>query len=355
MLVKTGIILQEIIRNYPKEKWAFHILGDFYYFGYKRDYERAYEQYKKWLELDPRDTLAIDHLIMSTFPQRDFKKAQEYMKMRGALGPPDTGSLYLQAIVYRKMGQIDKAIDLNKEALKLDPNYWQSFPILGALYACKEEYEESMKWTDEFISRAPSAGVKSFAHLTRGLYHFWRGEFKDALDDLTKAEKMAGEVDSWDNKILAAEWQGIAHVALSGPELSRECFDNAVGIAAEHLPRVVPAGKAQAALWLGNLAIKQGRIDQAQVQLSELESFLPKFDQRTQKELNFWRDLLQGEVFLAQGFLDAALAVSQKACRPESPFMEDSMYFLDLLARVYAQRGEFGKAVLEYERLLKPE
>jgi tetratricopeptide (TPR) repeat protein len=113
---KNRIILQEIIRKYPNEKWAFHFLGDSYYFGYKRDSERACEQYKKWLGLDPRDTFAVDHLVMATFPRRDIKKAQEFIKMREALGPPDTSSLYFQAIVFRKMGQIDKAIALNKEA-----------------------------------------------------------------------------------------------------------------------------------------------------------------------------------------------------------------------------------------------
>ncbi len=108
-------------------------------------------------------------------------------------------------------------------------------------------------------------------------------------------------------------------------------------------------------LWLGYLATKQGRIDQAQSRLSELESSLVKLNQRTQKELNFWRDLLQGEVFLAQRDSDAALAVSQKACQPGAPFLEDSTYFRDLLARVYAQRGEVVKAISEYERLLKPD
>jgi tetratricopeptide (TPR) repeat protein len=197
--------------------------------------------------------------------------------------------------------------------------------------------------------------LKSTAYGTRGLYHFWRGEFKDALDDLAEAEKIAGEVEEWPQSAASAEWKGIVYVALNEPALSRECFDYAIRIAAEHLPRGVPARKAQASFWLGNLAIKQGRIDQAEARLSELESFLPRLDQRTQKELNFWCDLLQGEVFLAQGSFDTALAVSLKACRPESPFMEGSMYFMDLSARVYAQRGDLGKAVAEYERLLKPD
>ena len=189
----------------------------------------------------------------------------------------------------------------------------------------------------------------------RGLYHFWRGEFKGALADFSQAEKIAEEVEEWSHVAISAEWKGILHVALCDPERSRECFEKAIWIAKEHLPNEAPVRKAQAALWMGKLALEQGNIDGAKAQLSELASFLSKLDQRTQRELNFWHDLLQGEVLLAQSALDAALAVSQKACRPESPFMEGSMYFVDLLARVYTQRGEPGKAVSEYERLLKPD
>jgi tetratricopeptide (TPR) repeat protein len=154
-------------------------------------------------------------------------------------------------------------------------------------------------------------------------------------------------------KSAAVEWKGMAYVSQSELELSRECFDNDVKIAEEHFPKAVPAYKAYAAWWMGNLAIKQGRIDQANARLSEMKSFLPIVGEGWNAFLILWHDLLQGEVFLAQGSLDAALSASQKACRPGSPFQDDSMYFMDLRARVYAKRGEVGKAIAEYERLFK--
>jgi tetratricopeptide (TPR) repeat protein/TolB-like protein len=347
------LLLKEIIGKYPKEEWACHNLGDLYFV--KGDYVAACDQYKKWLELDPRDTFVFTHLVMVTTAQRDFKKAQEYIKMREALGPPDTSILFRQAIMYRRMGQLDKAIAVNKEVLRLDPDFWQSIHHLIELYAFKEDYEEAMRWADEFISRASSAGVRSRAYRTRGFYHYWRGEFKDAFADFSHAENMDQEIENWSGKAAEAEWEGIVDVALGEAELGRKSFDAAVRIAEEHVPADVPVHKAQEALWMGYLAIKQGRIDQAQFRLSELESSLTKLDQRTQKELSFWRDLLEGEVLLAQGSLDAALAVSQRACQPGSPFLDDSTYFRDLLARVYAQRGEVDKAVSEYGHLLKPD
>jgi tetratricopeptide (TPR) repeat protein/TolB-like protein len=350
---KYQTVLEGLIRKYPKEEFAFHYLGDLRY-G-QRDYVGACDQFKKWLALDPRDTFAFSHLIMATIPQRNFKKVLEYVKMREAIAPPDTSSLHWQAVMYRKMGQLDKAIAINKQALELDSDFLTSINDLIELYALKEEYEESMRWADQYVSRASSVGLISGAYDTRGFYRFWRGEFKEALDDFAQAEKLAEEVENWPRKAATTERKGIAYIALGEPELARECFESALRIAQGHSPGDIPVHKAHAALWMGHLAIKQGRIDLANGRLSELESFLPKLDQRTQKELNFWRDLLQGEVFLAQGSLDAALIVSQKTCRPGSPFLYDSTYFMDLLARVYAHRGEVSKAISEYERLLKPD
>ncbi len=350
---KYKALLKEIIRKYPKEKWAYHNLGDLYYM--QKNYVRACDQYKKWLELDPQDDFAINHLLMATIPQRDFKKAQEYIKMYEPIAPPDTTNLQMQALMFRKMGDLDKAIEKNKEALEKKPDFFWSASDLSRLYALKEEYGESVRWANENASRAPSVGRKAGAYRLRGFYHYWRGTFKEALDDFAQAEKMAEEVEHWSAKAAAVEWKGIVHVALNEPGPSRECFDSTVRIAEEHLPNDVTAFRAHAICWMGNLALKQGRTDQAKARLSELESFLSKVDQRTQSEPSFCHDLLQGEVLLAGGYLDAALSVSQKVCRPGSPFQDDSMYCRDLLARVYTNKGDLSKAISEYERLLKPD
>jgi len=59
--------------------------------------------------------------------------------------------------------------------------------------------------------------------------------------------------------------------------------------------------------------------------------------------------------------LDAALATGQRACGPESPHWKDLplyldeyvAYYIDLLARIYAERGDVSRAIQEYERLFK--
>jgi serine/threonine protein kinase/Tfp pilus assembly protein PilF len=349
---KYRLLLKEVLQKYPKEKWAYHFLGDSYFRSYE-DVVGAYSQYQKWLELDPQDANAITHLLLACIDLRDFKKAAEYIKMHDAVAPPDSYNLWAQAHMYRRMGQLDKAIAKSKESLKINPDFIFSLLRIHRLFALKEEYEESLKWANEYVSRASSTGEKAAAYASRGFYLYWRGSFKESVSSFILAEKLAEEAENWTTKSSAVEGKGISYVALSELELSRKSFEDDVRIAEKHSPKDVPTFKAFAAWWMGNLAIKQGRIDQANTRLSEMNSSLPIVGEGWKAFVILWHDLLQGEVFLAQGSLDAALSVSQKACRPGSPFQDDSMYYMDLLARVYAKRGELGKAIAEYDRLFK--
>ncbi|HOI44091.1 MAG TPA: tetratricopeptide repeat protein [Candidatus Aminicenantes bacterium] len=343
-------VLKELVRKYPKEKSARHNLGDTLYV--KRDYAGAREQYGIWLDLDPKDTFAIDHLLMALIPLRDFGNARKYLKMRNSIGPPNVTSLQMEALMYRKMGDVGKAIAKNKEALKIEPNFFWSASELSRLYALKEEYGEAMRWADEYVSLAPSSGQRAMACLLRGFYKYWRGVFREALDDFAQAERMAEAVENWPGKAAAVKWEGIVHLELDEYEACRSCFEETVGICTEHFPGDAAGYRAQAARWMGHLAIKQGKADEVNARLFELESFLPEIDGRTFKDPFFWHDLLRGEALLAQGCLDAAFLVGRELCRPGAPFQTDSMSSMDLLARIYAERGEVGGAISEYERLL---
>lgn len=223
----------------------------------------------------------------------------------------------------------------------------------------QEDYEESMRWANEFVSRASSAGLKSEAYCQRGFYHFWRGNFKDALSDFNLADKMAEEAENWIYKANALEGKGILYFVKGEFELSRTTFENELKILVGRVRAWVPFHKAYLAWRLGMLAVEQGQINAAKAKLSEMRAILPEIEGKGL--ITALSDLLQGEALLRQGDLDAALAVSQKACGPGSPywnqrytwpFNEYTSYDMDLTARVCAKKGDIAKAISEYERLL---
>jgi tetratricopeptide (TPR) repeat protein len=359
-LDKHYALLKELVQKYPDEKWAFHYLGDFLR-NYRYDLPGASSQYEKWLALDPQDANALNHLINISSWMGDFKKAAEYIKMHDAVAPPDPFNLTAQATMYALMGQFDKAIAKSKEALEIRPDFNDSFLNLILIYATKEEFEESMRWANEYVSRASSAGLKSEAYCQRGFFYYWRGKFKDALSDFTLADKLAEEAENWTYKANALEGEGLVYHAKGEFELSWTSFENEFKLLVGRVRTWVPFYKAYLAWRMGILAVEQGRISVANAKLSEMRAILPEIEGKDKGLITALSDLLRGEALLAQGDLDAALSVSQKAFGPGSsfwdqayswPFKEYTSYHMDLTARVLAKKGDVAKAISEYERLL---
>jgi len=359
-------LLKELVQKYPDEKWAFHYLGDFLW-TYRYDLAGASQQFEKWRALDPQDANALNHLINISSWLGDFKKAAEYIKMHDAIAPPDPFNLVVQSTMYANMGQLDKAIAKSKEALEIRPDFSMGFLVLILLYAVREEYEESMRWTTEFVAKASSVGLKSEAYCQRGFYHYWRGRFKAALGDFEMADKMAEEAENWVYKANALEGKGLVYLAKGEFDLSRTAFENELKILVGRVRAPFPLGvfhKVYLAWRLGFLAAEQGQMSVANAKLEEIREILPIIDGKAKEVATALGDLLQGETLLRQGDLDAALAAGQKACGPGTailspgwgyswPFNEYISYYMDIAARVFAKKGDIAKAISEYERLLK--
>jgi len=350
--------LDELIREYPDEKWALHISGDF--IRKEGDLEGAYARYKKWLDLDPQDTNAMYHLSSVNLLRGDLKKAEEYIKMYEALAPPEFENLRLQALIYRKLGQVDNAIAKHMEAHEVRPE--SIYPRSSLIFLCslKEEYDEAMKWADECVSLAKSPAQRSRAYVERGDVHFLRGALDDVLADLNLAiDAEQAEISIY--KAFAFEGKGFIHLARAEFEVSRKFFENYLVSLLEYDPEIPPEDRADWAFDMGILALEQGQVGQANARLSEIKSLLPEINKEQLPSSQLRSNLLQGEALLVQGALDEALAAGKRACGPGSPYWRPGndlaspfqAYYMDLTARIYEKKGEVGQAISEYERLLR--
>jgi len=349
--------LDELLQKYPDEKWALHMSGDF--LRMDDDLDQAYARYKKWLELDLQDANALWHFTLVCQYMRDRETAEQYIKMHEAVASTELGNLARLAQVYLRMGQLDKALAKRKELLEIRPDLKGNFGIIADIYSLKGEYEEALKWADEYVSLASTLGQKMSSFFSRGTIHFLRGAFDDALADFTLEGQAAEEAEDVEEVGYAQEARGLVYLVRGDYEASRKSFENMpMDPQAENL-NFSWSYRADRAFDLGMLALEQGQTGPAKAKLSEIKSLQPGI-REDKIYINFISDLLQGGILLAQGALDEALAAGKMACGPESPIWRlgngiygPPVYYMDLLARIYAKKGDIGQAISEYELLLK--
>ena len=346
--------LDELLRRYPDEKWAFHVSGDFV--RKDGDLEGANGRYKKWLDLDPQDSNALYHLSNVSLMMGNLEKAEEYIKRHEAVASPEVGNLRLQALIYSRLGQVDKAIARHQKINEIRPDLPRTQLVI--LYSLKEDYEEAIKWANLSVSRAQSPSGRSYAHLERGDVHFLKGALGDALADYDRAIEAVRTEASID-KAWAFEGKGLVHLARREYEAARQSLENMRAALTEYSKETSPEDRIDLAFDMGMLALRQGQFGQAQARLSEIGPLLPEIVKEFQPTYLLRRELLQGEMLLVQGKLDEALACAKKACGPDSPYWSRGgmlaiaqSYYMDLAARIYAQKGEIRQAISEYERLL---
>lgn len=88
-----------------------------------------------------------------------------------------------------------------------------------------------------------------------------------------------------------------------------------------------------------------------------MESLIPKIGTSDIEQIKFLHAQLQGEVLLAEGSVDKAIAVLEKSSPLGKPPLMQLIVFYNVpflkdgLARAYQKKGEIDKAIAEYVRM----
>jgi len=86
---------------------------------------------------------------------------------------PDPATMLDQAIQLAMSGQIDEAIALLTETLRLNPQLWQAFQYRGELYLRQQSFEAALRDLNEAIRLAPE---EPHLYILRGQAHSLLGQ-----------------------------------------------------------------------------------------------------------------------------------------------------------------------------------
>jgi adenylate cyclase len=124
-------------------------------------------------------TYMIDVLLGSTKSPRDsIAKARENVNKAIGLNPSLAGPRAMSSMIYRLIGQHEKAIEEAEKALSLDPNSRMALAEMGAVLRTVGRSEESIPYIEKAIRIDP---LSTFYDSSLGLSYLFAGKWEEAI------------------------------------------------------------------------------------------------------------------------------------------------------------------------------
>jgi serine/threonine protein kinase/tetratricopeptide (TPR) repeat protein len=349
---KAISLYRKLADRYPKEKNAFLALAVL-----APNVREALEMFRKALELDPTDSVALNLGGYCYLQLGQFDQAIDSFKANISARPGDANPLDSLADAYFQSGRLDDALEYYKKALQIDPSFYCSILGTGYIHALREDYSQALSWVDKAVG-VSMGNQRPNAYLWKAFYLAWLGSPEKSQGYIQMA-KDASKASGHEIEGAYAGWfMAWAYYDQRQLESSRRHNESSLlAFRQDSFYRVSYD-------FLGGLLdLEEGKIDSAKSRLAEMDSLQAEYGIGNRKFLSeFETEWLRALVFLNDKSLEKALASFQKAdaskfaplwqipdhlkFRYNTPFRRDD------LAKAYAERGEIDKAIAEYTKLI---
>jgi tetratricopeptide (TPR) repeat protein/predicted Ser/Thr protein kinase len=351
-------IYLELVEKYPKEKRAHFNLAICYLA--EKKFPEAIKEVDKVLQLDPHFGNAFELFAEIYMGMGDMVKAAEYLKKYAEASPgvaephSATGDLFFQ------MGRLDEAIASYREALKIKPNFGAD-EWIAYIQAVKGEYGEALRSIDDYIDKAPGAGIRMRGQWWRAFYNHVTGRRNLAMNEADRAIESWKSVNPYGAAVvkMVESWFCYDRGEYDkGRRLIQEYFD----FNKSYDPAAIRINTSLLEHYLALLDVKQGRTGSAKDRIKKATLLLAQEPiERPSWTAQAWRlsKIVQAEISLAEGKAGEVIASFENGSALAVPVMSPPELLQhnmpleqDVLARAYQKLGNPDKAIEVYRKLL---
>lgn len=131
----------------------------YYYRGFaiekNGDPDKALEDFKKSLELDPQLVLSLAEVGKIYAKKKDLENAVIYYKKAFDLDTKDVPTLYNYGVCLFNLGNNDEALKVFEKLISIDPNYPDAYYQLGIIYMGANDNAKAKEFLEKFVAMDP--------------------------------------------------------------------------------------------------------------------------------------------------------------------------------------------------------
>jgi Flp pilus assembly protein TadD len=175
---------QQLVVRYPEDERAHFLLGNAW-FG-RQDYDKAIEQYRAALTLDPRFSPAYNLLGYAYRAVEKYGDAEAAFKQYIALIPGDPNPYDSYAELLMKTGRFDESVAQYRKALSVDPHFSPSRVGIASNLMYQGKPDQAAAMMDELYAAARDDADRRTALFVKGVILVDAGRTAGALESIER-------------------------------------------------------------------------------------------------------------------------------------------------------------------------